>query len=51
MLNFTQGGLGTNFFSYVKFEVTNFLEFFNLQSTVDAEFFTGASGNQFFWSL
>ena len=30
-----------NVFGHTKFQVKNFLEFFNLQSAVDSEFFAG----------
>ena len=48
MLNFLQRGLGTNLFGHTKFEVKNLSAFFNLQSTVDAEFFTEGSRHQLF---
>ena len=37
------------FFGHAKFEVKIFSEFFQLQSAVDAEFFTGGSGYQLFF--
>ena len=50
LLNFSKGGVGTNFFDHSKFEVKFFSEFFNLQSAVDAEFFARGSGHQLFFS-
>ena len=44
-LNFTGGIWAPTFLGHAKFEVKNFSEFFNLQSTVDSEFFSGGGGS------